>query len=139
MNSRPLHSLWSWVWCLGATIAFTVPAYTATVEEGDSSLKVEGSKNISFSYQDYQGQGGETRRVNGMERRESMRVNVSGQLQKKVKLTASFLTTDNPLSEDQISAKLATDHLELLVGDINASFEGSEFTLFNRQIFGARA
>ncbi len=123
---------------LAALFAMPLIAFAATIEEGDSSLKVEGSKNISFSYQDYQGQGGETRRVNGLERRESMRVNVSGQLQKKIKLTASFLTTDNPLSEDQISAKLATDHLELLIGDINASFEGSEFTLFNRQIFGAR-
>lgn len=112
------------------------PASTTVAEP---ALKISGNRTTVLRYQHYSGLSPAASGFyqSGFTRHETTRLKVSGQALDTVKVEGEIFQSDVDF-DNQYSLRLATRHYELFLGEFPASFEGSEFTLYNRQLQGAK-
>ncbi len=101
------------------------------------TLKVTGSKTINLSYAEARGSGGSGTTDTGYDRHESLRLNVEGQLNDRVKLLGHFAQSDLA-EEDQYDLTLSTKRWELFFGDFSATLPGSQYLSSGLSATGAR-
>ncbi|MEW6516076.1 MAG: LysM peptidoglycan-binding domain-containing protein [candidate division FCPU426 bacterium] len=102
-----------------------------------SELKITGRKNINFNYREYRGGVAPYYFSSGYTRQESLHLKLAGQLENTVKVEGDFYQSDQEL-ESTYSLKLATDHMELFLGDFTALLPDTQFLLRDRSLSGGR-
>ena len=94
------------------------------------TLKVTGSKSVNMSYSEARGgngvPGGTALTNTGFDRHESLRLNIEGQLNQKVKIQGHFAQSDLA-DEDTYDLTLSTKRWEAFFGDFSASLPGSQY------------
>jgi len=112
-------------------------AVSSTIPE--PTLKISGNRSTTLRYQHYSGLSPAASGFyqSGFTRHETTRLKVSGQALETVKVEGELYQSDVDF-DNSYSLKLATKHYELFLGEFPASLEGSEFTLVNRQVQGAK-
>ena len=113
------------------------PSLSATPAE--PTLRISGNRTTVLRYQHYSGLSPAASGFyqSGFTRHETTRLKVSGQALETVKVEGEIYQSDVDF-DNEYRLRLATRNYELLLGEFPASFEGSEFTLYNRQLQGAR-
>lgn len=102
-----------------------------------SELKISGRKNINFNYREYRGGVAPYFYSSGYTRQESLSLKLAGQLENTVKVEGDFYQSDQEL-ESTYSLKLATDQMELFLGDFSAQLPDTQFLLRDRTLSGGR-
>lgn len=73
----------------------------------------------------------------GFTRHETTRLKVSGQALETIKIDGEIFQSDVDF-DNRYYIRMATTRYELFLGEFQASLQGSEFTLFNRNLQGAK-
>lgn len=102
-----------------------------------SELKITGRKNINFNYREYRGGVAPYFYSSGYTRQESLSLKLAGQLENTVKVEGDFYQSDQEL-ESTYSLKLATEQMELFLGDFSAQLPETQFLLRDRMLSGGR-
>ena len=105
----------------------------------EPTLKISGNRTTTLRYQHYSGLPPATSGLfqSGFSRHEFTRLRVSGQAMETVKLEGEILQNDVDF-DNKYMLKLSTKHYEILFGEFPLTFEGSEFTLYDRNLQGGR-
>src|SRR5688572_25491404 len=117
----------------------TAQADELPVPPSEPGLTISGNRTTTLRYQRYNGLDPRATGFfqSGFTRHDTTRLAVSGQVLERIKVEGEFFQNDVDL-DNRYSLKLATEHYELFLGEFAATLEGSEFTLFNRQLQGAK-
>ncbi len=102
-----------------------------------SDLKITGRKSINFRYREYRGGVSPYYFSSGYTRQESLNLTLSGQIENTVKVNGEFYQSDQAL-ENRYALTLATEEMELFLGDFAASLPDTEFLLSGRNLSGGR-
>lgn len=102
-----------------------------------SELKITGRKNMNFNYREYRGGIAPYYFSSGYTRQESLSLKLAGQLENTVKVEGDFYQSDQEL-ENTYALKLATEEMELFLGDFSAQLPDTEFLLRDRSLSGGR-
>jgi hypothetical protein len=113
-------------------------AVSSTIQP-EPTLKLSGNRTTTLRYQHYSALAPQATGFfqSGFTRHETTRLKVSGQALETVKIEGELYQSDVDF-DNRYSLKLATRHYELFLGEFPATFEGSEFTLFQRSLQGAK-
>ena len=119
--------------------AVEAPVSASSTTAVEPTLKLAGNRTTTVRYQHYSGLSPAASGFyqSGFTRHETTRLKLSGQALEKVKVEGEIYQNDVDL-DNQYSLRLATKHYELFLGEFPATFEGSEFTVFSRQLQGAK-
>jgi hypothetical protein len=112
------------------------PSVVPTPEK-TPTFKITGSKSINFSYSEAVGNSGTGFTNTGLDRHETLRLHMEGQLNDEVKITGDFAQSDLALDDDY-DLTLTTKHWEAFFGDFSASLPGSQFLTTSLTTTGIR-
>ena len=135
-----------------SSAATTLPAslepVSATPESPSSEealfggLQMKGSKSINFVSRSIE--GSKEGFTGGYTREESLRLNISGKVDKDTDVDADFIstsssgTTATTLTEDKVSVLVRHASTEVYYGDMIADFNDTEFARMNKSLSGVK-
>jgi len=123
----------------GTATGLPISPSVSSTTQPEPTLKLSGNRTTTLRYQHYSSLAPQATGFfqSGFTRHETTRLKVSGQALETVKIEGELYQSDVDF-DNRYSLKLATRNYELFLGEFPASFEGSEFTLFQRSLQGAK-